>query len=78
MQYILIVLELNIFQKKLAIHKKQIYHNKYLQNTGIRFDNVWVFCIGFMLKGNILPDYMNLISSNDYEKIDKTILKYFQ
>ena len=39
------------------------------------------FCIGlidFMLKGKSFPDYTNLLSSNDYEKNDKTILKHFQ
>ena len=39
------------------------------------------FCIGFidlMLIGKSLLDYTNLFSPNDYEKNDKTILKYFQ
>ena len=39
------------------------------------------FCIGFidfMLKGKILLEHTNLFSSNDYEKNDKIILKYFQ
>ena len=41
------------------------------------------FCIGFndfMLKGKSLLEYTNsnLFSPNDYEKNDKTILKYFQ
>ena len=39
------------------------------------------FCIGFigfMFKGKSLLDYTNLFSPNDYEKIDKIILKYFQ
>ena len=39
------------------------------------------FCIGFidfMLKGKILLDYTTAFSSNDYEKNDKIILKYFQ
>ena len=38
------------------------------------------FCIGFsnlILKGNSLLEYTNLFSPNDYEKNDKTILKYF-
>ena len=38
------------------------------------------FCIGFtdfMLKGKGLLDYTNLFSSNQYEKNDKIILKYF-
>ena len=39
------------------------------------------FCIGFfdfMLKSKGLLEYTNLFSPNDYEKNDKTILKYFQ
>ena len=39
------------------------------------------FCvrfIDFMLKGESLLDYTNLISPNEYEKNDKLILKYSQ
>ena len=39
------------------------------------------FCIGFIdfiLKDKSLLDSTNLFSSNDYEKNDKIILKYFQ
>ena len=39
------------------------------------------FCIGFidfMLNGKSFLDYRNLFSPNNYEKNDKTILKYFQ
>ena len=39
------------------------------------------FCIGFidfMLKGKSLLDYINLFPSNEHEKNDKIILKYFQ
>ena len=39
------------------------------------------FCIGFidfMLNGKSFLDYKNLFSPNNYEKNDKTILKYFQ
>ena len=39
------------------------------------------FCIrfiDFMFKGTSLLEYSNLLSSNDYEKSDKVILKYFQ
>ena len=31
-----------------------------------------------MVKGKSLVDYKNLFSSNDYEKNDKKVLKYFQ
>ena len=39
------------------------------------------FCIGFidfMLKGKSFLDYINLYSSNEYEKNDKRMIKYFQ
>ena len=39
------------------------------------------FCIGFidfMLKVKSFLAYTNLFSPNNYEKNDKTILKYFQ
>ena len=39
------------------------------------------FCIGFtdfMLKSKSLLEYTNLFSPNEYKKIDKIILKYFQ
>ena len=39
------------------------------------------FCIGFinfMLKGESLLEYTNLFSPTEYNKNDKTILKYFQ
>ena len=34
--------------------------------------------IDFMLKSKSLLKYTNLFSPNDYEKNDKTVLKYFQ
>ena len=39
------------------------------------------FCTGFidfMLKGESLLEYTDLFSTNDYEKKDKIIIKYFQ
>ena len=45
-----------------------------LQNTSTRFNNVWIFFIGFidfMLKGKSLLDYTNLFSPNKYEKKEK-------
>ena len=39
------------------------------------------FCIefiAFMLKGEILLEYINLFSPNEYERNDKIISKYFQ
>ena len=40
-----------------------------------------LFYIGFidvMLKGKSFLDYTNLFFPNDFEKIDKIILKYFE
>ena len=36
------------------------------------------FCIGLIIEGKSLSEYINLFSPNDYEKNDKIILKYFQ
>ena len=59
------------------IEQKSII-NKFLQNTTIRFDNVWIGFVDFMLIGKSLLDYSNLLSPNDYEKNDKKTRKYFQ
>ena len=79
MQYILIALELNIFQKKF-IGNKNIITNIYRIQA---YDSMMCgyFCIGFIdfvLKGKILLDCTNLFSPNDYEENGKIILKYFQ
>ena len=34
--------------------------------------------IDFMLKGKSLLDYTNLFSPNDYDRNDKTVIKYYQ
>ena len=39
---------------------------------------VYIGLIDFMLKVKSLFDYTNLFSSNDYDKNDKILLKYFQ
>ena len=65
---------------------KKSIENKYAVTNIYRaqaYDSImcWYFCIGFIdfiLKSKILLDYTNLFSPNDYEKNDKTILKYFQ
>ena len=82
MQYILIALELNIFQNKLkSLEKtKMIITNIYRIQA---YDLIMCeyFCIGFidsMLKVKSLLDYKNLFSPSDYEKHDKIIIKYFQ
>ena len=38
----------------------------------------WIRFIDFILKGKSLLEYTNLFSSNDHEKNDKIMLKYFQ
>ena len=56
---------------KKFIRKK--YHNKYLQNTSIKFYNVriflyWIYC--FYIKNKILFDYTNLSPPNKNQKND--------
>ena len=65
----LIVLELNTFQKKLKIHRQQIYH-KNIYKIQV-FDSIIsrYFSMGFvnfMFKGKSLLDYTNLSSRDDY------------
>ena len=65
-------------ENKKFIRNKNITRNIYGMQG---FDSMYgCFCIGFidfMLKIKSLLDYTNLFSPNDYEKNDKTILKYF-
>ena len=48
----------------------------------IMYEYFWKWFIDFMLKNKSLLDYTNanyaIISPNEYEKNDKTKLKYFQ
>ena len=47
----------------------------------MQFNNVWIFCIGFidfMFAGRILIDYTSLFSPYDFKKNDKVILAYFK
>ena len=65
---------------KKFIGSKNIITNIYRIQT---YDTIMCgyFCIGFidfMLKGKSLLEYINLFSPNEYERNDKTILKYFQ
>ena len=77
----LIVLELNIFKKKL---KKVIKISKIVTN-GFRIpasDSVMCgyFCvefIDFMLNDKILTDFTNLFSPSNLKKNNDIILKYF-
>ena len=75
-------LEVEQIQKEI---KKSIVKQKY--NTNIyriqAYDSImcgyfFTGFIDFMVKGKSFLDYTNLFSPNDYEKNDKTILKYFQ
>ena len=77
MQHALIVMELNIFQKKQKIHWKQKYHNNIYKIQAM----CGYFCMGFidfMLKRKFLLDETNLFSPKEYEKNDKRILHFFQ
>ena len=68
LQYISIVLELNIFQKKFqsSLEITNIYRIQACDSIMCGY-----FCIGFidfMLKGKSLLDYTNLYFTNDYER----------
>ena len=82
MQHSLIVLEVNIFWKKLENSLKinhvltNIYRIQACDSIMCRY-----FCVGFinfMLKSKSLLEYTNLFSPNEYENYDKIIFKYFQ
>ena len=80
MWHTLIVLELNIFQKKLENSLKMKIENIYRTQVN---DSIMCgyFCIGFidfMLKSKSLLEYTNLCFPNEYKKNHKIILKYFQ
>ena len=45
----------------------------------MRFNNVWIFCIGFihfMLARNTLTDFTNLFSPGNFKMNDDIIFKY--
>ena len=81
MIYILIALELDIFQKKLKnsweikmsenINRTQAYYSIMCEYFCNRFNDL-------ILKGKSLLDYTYLFSPIEYEKNDKKILTYFQ
>ena len=80
--FILTVLELNMFLKKI---KKIIGHKNMKTNIfRIQANNSIMcgyFCIGFiglMLAGKTLIDFTSLFSLYDFEKIDDIILDYFK
>ena len=56
---------------------------KYLWNTSLWFNNVWIFAdicvdvIDFALSGKSLTGFTNLFLSNKFKKNDKVILDYF-
>ena len=76
----MIISGLKIFQKKLKnLIESNIIINVYRIEA---FDSIMCgySCIGFidfMLKSESLLEHTNLFSPNDYEKNNKTILKYF-
>ena len=79
--FILTVLELNMFLKKL----KNLSETKTKTNTFRTQANHSVICgffcirfIDFMLAGSILIDYTSLFSPYDFEKNDNIILSYFK
>ena len=55
--------------------------NKNITANIDRIQTYKYICIGFtdvMFKGRSLSEYANFFSTNEYEKNDKIILKYFQ
>ena len=78
----MVALELNLFQTHQKKQRKQKCHKKHLQKkqayNPIRCGYFCTGFIDFMLRGKNLLDYTNLFSSNEYEKNEKIILKYFQ
>ena len=74
----MIALELNIFQKVNGNKNITTYINRKQANDSVMSG---YFCIGFIdftLKDKSLLEYFNSYFPNEYEKNDKTILKYFQ
>ena len=66
-------------KNKKIIGNKNITANIYkIQVNDLMFGYFCIEFIKFMLEGKSLLDYTNLVSSNKYEKNDKTIMKYFQ
>ena len=63
---------------KKIIGNKNITTNIYriLANDSIMCGYFSIGFINFMLKGESLLDFTNLLSPNEYEKNDKLILKY--
>ena len=72
-EYIPKNIEKIISSKNITTNVYRIQANDSIMNGyyDIRFFN-------FILKGNILLDYTNFLSSNKYERNDKITSKYFQ
>ena len=65
----MLVLDLNIFQKKLVGNKNiktNIYRIQVYDSVMCRY--FWIGFIDFMLKGKSLLEYRNLFSPNDHKK----------
>ena len=87
MLLILIVSEESIFQKKFKkfINRSSSPQNKNIKTNIFRiqaYDSIMCgyFCIGFinfMVGSEILTDFTNLFSSNEFKKNDDIILNYF-
>ena len=79
----MIVLQLNIFQKKLEKSLEIKILKQIFVDTNIWYDSIMCgyFVIGFinsMFQRKRLLEYANLFSPNEYEKNDEIILRYFQ
>ena len=62
------------------MNKKQKYRNKFLDNTSIQLENVWILLYliyWFYAKDKSLLNYTNFFSPKEYENDDKIIPNIF-
>ena len=67
----MLVLDLNIFQKKLVGNKNKTNIYRIQAYDSVMCGYFWIGFIDFMLKGKSLLEYRNLFSPNDHKKIAK-------
>lgn len=80
MRHILIVLQLNTFQKNIKTSKARNILLQVLNKIQEYESMLGCVCIeltDFMFKGESMLNYINFLSPDEFEKKDKIILKYF-
>ena len=80
MRHILIVLQLNTFQKKIKTSKARNILLQVLNKIQEYESMLGCVCIGltdFMFKGESVLNYINFSPPDEFGKKDKIILKYF-